>query len=40
VGSVLGRLKLYPPPLDRPPGFTPEQIDRMMDIDRDLDPNP
>ncbi len=39
VGSVLGRLKLYPPPLDRPPGFTPEQIDRMMDIDRDLDPN-
>ena len=39
VGSVLGRLKLYPPPLDRPPGFTPEQIDRMMDLDRDLDPN-
>jgi len=38
VGSVLGRLKLYPPPLDRPPGFTPEQIDRMMDLDRDLEP--
>ena len=37
VGSVLGRLKLYPPPLDRPPGFTPEQIDRMMDPDRDLE---
>ena len=39
VGSVLGRLKLYPPPLDRPPGFTPEQIDRMMDPDGDLEPN-
>ena len=38
VGSVLGRLNLFPPPLDRPPGFTPEQIDRMMDADRDLDP--
>ena len=34
----LGRLNLFPPPLERPPGFTPEQIDRMMDADRDLDP--
>ena len=39
VGSVLGRLKLYPPPLDRPPGLTPEQINRMMDPDGDLEPN-
>jgi len=40
VGSVLGPLKkVYPPPLGRPPGLTPEQIDRMMDPDRDLEPN-
>jgi hypothetical protein len=39
VGSVLGRSKLFPPPLDRPPGPTPEEIDRMMDLDRDLEPN-
>ena len=37
--SVLGRSNRFPPPLDRPPGFTPEQIDRMMDRDRDLEPN-
>jgi hypothetical protein len=35
--SVLGQTR-YPPPLDRPPGLTPEQIDRMMDPDRHLDP--
>jgi hypothetical protein len=35
--SVLGQSKRYPPPLDRPPGLTPEQIDRMMDPDRHLD---
>jgi hypothetical protein len=40
VGSVLGPLKkVYPPPRGRPPGLTPEQIDRMMDPDRDLEPN-
>ncbi|MGB8331561.1 MAG: TraK family protein [Polyangiales bacterium] len=39
VGSVLGRSNLFPPPLDRPPGFTPEQINRMMDPDGDLGPN-
>ncbi|MGB5696729.1 MAG: hypothetical protein WBM46_13810, partial [Polyangiales bacterium] len=38
VGSVLGRLNLYPPPLVRPPGFTPEQIKRLMDPDLELDP--
>ena len=27
VGSVLGRLKLYPPPLERPPGFIPTEED-------------
>jgi len=37
VGSVLGRSNLFPPPLDRPPGFTPEQMDRMMDPDRGLE---
>jgi len=36
--SVLGQGKRYPPPRTRPPGLTPEQIDRMMDPDRDLDP--
>ena len=25
--------KIYPPPRDRPPGLTPEQIARMMDPD-------
>ena len=40
VGSVLGPLrKVYPPPRDRPPGLTPEQIARMMDPDGDLEPN-
>ena len=38
VGSAFGPLrKIYPPPRDRPPGLTAEQIDRMMDPDRDLD---
>jgi len=27
VGSVLGRLNLYPPPLERPPGFIPPEED-------------
>ena len=27
VGSVLGRLNLYPPPLERPPGFIPSEED-------------
>ncbi|MBW2160499.1 MAG: hypothetical protein JRH14_11165 [Deltaproteobacteria bacterium] len=36
--SVLGQGKRYPPPLDRPPGLTPEQIEAMMDPDRHLDP--
>jgi hypothetical protein len=31
--------KIYPPPRDRPRGLTPEQIDRMMNPDRDLEPN-
>jgi hypothetical protein len=26
VGSVLGRLNLYPPPLERPPGFIPSEL--------------
>jgi hypothetical protein len=38
VGSVLGHSKRFPPPLKRPPGLTPEQIERLMDPDRDLDP--
>ena len=38
VGSVLGRLNMFPPPLERPPGPTPEEIDRMMDADLELDP--
>ena len=36
--SVLGQGKRYPPPRKRPPGLTPEQIEAMMDPDRDLDP--
>jgi hypothetical protein len=36
--SVLGEGKRYPPPLTRPPGLTPEEIQAMMDPDRDLDP--
>jgi len=36
--GVLGQGKRYPPPLDRPPGLTPEQIEAMMDPDRHLDP--
>jgi len=28
--SVLGQTKRYPPPLDRPPGLTPAQIEAMM----------
>ena len=40
VGSAFGPLrKIYPPPRDRPPGLTPEQIARMMDPDGDLEPN-
>jgi hypothetical protein len=35
--SVLGQTR-FPPPLDRPPGLTREQIDRLMDPDRHLDP--
>jgi len=27
VGSVLGRLNVYPPPLERPPGFIPSGED-------------
>jgi hypothetical protein len=38
VGSVLGHGKRYPPPRKRPPGLTPEEIDAMMDPDRDLAP--
>ena len=30
--------KIYPPPRDRPPGLTPEQIQRMMNPDGDLEP--
>ena len=38
--SGLGPLrKIYPPPRDRPPGLTPEEIERLMDPDRDLEPN-
>jgi len=37
--SGLGQSKRYPPPLKRPPGLTPEQIKRMMDLDRELEPN-
>jgi hypothetical protein len=36
--SVLGQGKRYPPPLNRPPGLTPEEIEAMMDPDRHLDP--
>ena len=36
--SVLGQGKRYPPPRKRPPGLTPEEIEAMMDPDRDLDP--
>jgi hypothetical protein len=35
--SVLGQTR-FPPPLDRPPGLTREQIDSLMDPDRHLDP--
>ena len=35
--SVLGQTR-FPPPLDRPPGLRREQIDRLMDPDRHLDP--
>jgi len=38
VGSVLGHSKRFPPPLKRPPGLTPEQIERLMDPDLELDP--
>jgi len=38
VGSVLGQSKRYPPPLKRPPGLTPEQIEAMLDPDLHLDP--
>jgi hypothetical protein len=38
VGSVLGQGKRCPPPRTRPPGLTPEEIEAMMDPDRDLDP--
>jgi len=27
VGSVLGRLNMFPPPLERPPGFIPPEED-------------
>jgi hypothetical protein len=33
----IGQGKRYPPPRTRPPGLTPEEIDAMMDPDRDLD---
>jgi hypothetical protein len=36
--SVLGQGKRYPPPRTRPPGLAPEQIQSMMDPDRDLAP--
>jgi len=40
LASGFGPLrKIYPPPRDRPPGLTPEQIARMMDPDGDLEPN-
>ena len=40
LASGLGPLrKIYPPPRDRPPGLTPEQIAQMMDPDGDLEPN-
>ncbi|MBW2509245.1 MAG: hypothetical protein JRE81_11485 [Deltaproteobacteria bacterium] len=40
LASGLGPLrKIYPPPRDRPPGLTPEQIQRLMDPDGDLEPN-
>ena len=40
LASGLGPLrKTYPPPRDRPPGLTPEQIERMMNPDGDLGPN-
>ena len=38
VGSVLGQGKRYPPPLKRPPGLTPAQIEAMMDPDCGLEP--
>jgi hypothetical protein len=31
VGSVLGQSKRYPPPLDRPPGLVPAQIEALLD---------
>ncbi len=37
--GVLGQGKRYPPPRNRPPGLTPEQIKRLMDPDLELDPN-
>ena len=38
--SGLGPLrKVYPPPRDRPPGLTPEEIERLMDPDGDLEPS-
>lgn len=36
--SVLGQGKRFPPPLKRPPGLTPEQIERLMDPDLELGP--
>ena len=36
--SVLSQGKRCPPPRTRPPGLTPEEIEAMMDPDRDLDP--
>ncbi len=38
IWYVVGQGKRYPPPRKRPPGLTPEEIDAMMDPDRDLDP--
>ncbi|MFZ1864553.1 MAG: TraK family protein [Polyangiales bacterium] len=34
--SVLGQGKRYPPPRTRPPGPTPEEVEALMDPERDL----